>query len=186
MGIPQKLPNKITPPDVALAFPTMSRQQRPAGEFSRLAKDMPVLLTLTAAAASYFISVSIVIKELGVGEGAIGWIFLSAIPFAMLCGLAAMFRKRKTEGWLILVGTVICSIAGFQGIYAAFYSNRPHDPWIVIFRPVAQVCLVLLTAVIATTLYFVKMKTLPGPPADSGAMPGPNQRNEPGAAALKP
>lgn len=119
---------------------------------------MPILLTLIAAVASYVVSASMVISKLGMGEGAIAWIAISATPFVMLGGLAAMFRKRMLEGWLVLAGTIICSAVGFQGIYAAFYSDRPHDPWIVMFRPVAQVGVVLVTAIAATIIYFVRKK----------------------------
>jgi len=134
---------------------------------------MPALLTLIASVASYAVTVFVVISKLGMGEGAMSWIALSAAPFAMLGALAAVFRKRKMEGWLILVGTVICSIVGFQGIYAAFYSERPHDPSIVMFRPIAQIGLVLLTALVATITYFVrKKKPNQVPEPTSGLAPG--------------
>ena len=119
---------------------------------------MPILLTLIAAVASYVVSVAVVISKLGIGEGAIAWIAIAATPFVMLAGLAAAFRKRRFEGWLVLAGTIICSVVGFHGIYAAFYSDRPHDPWIVMFRPVAQVGVVLVTAILATITHFVRKK----------------------------
>ena len=120
---------------------------------------MTALLTLIAAIASYAVSVAIVIGKLGMGEGAVGWILLAAAPFAMICVLAAVFRNRRSASWLIFVGTLVCAIDGVQGIYAAFYSDRPHDPWIVMFRPIFQVGVVGVVALIATAIYFIRKKT---------------------------
>ena len=120
---------------------------------------MTALLTLVAAIASYAVSVAIVIGKLGMGEGAVGWIILAMAPFAMVCVLAAIFRKRQAESWLIFAGTLVCALVGFHGIYAAFYSDRPHDPWIVMFRPLFQVGVVLVVALVTTAVYFLRKKT---------------------------
>ena len=120
---------------------------------------MPTLLTLITCFVGYLSAVVIVMSKLGVGQGIFGWLLLSAVPYAILLLLAAAFRKRRKEGWFILVGTVVCVVIGVHGISAAFYSDRPHDPWIVMFRPIAQAGLAVVVALIAGLSYLVSRKS---------------------------
>ena len=119
---------------------------------------MIALLTLIAAIACYMVSLSIVMTKLGMGEGAIGWSLLAAVPYAMFGFLAAVFRKRRTESWFIFAGTIVCALVGLQSIYAAFYSDRPNDPWIVMLRPLFQVGVVVAVALVTTAISFTRKK----------------------------
>ena len=120
---------------------------------------MLALLTLIAAATSYVITVTIVIGKLGLGEGALGWTLLAAVPFAILAALSIGFRKRRKEGWIVLCGTFLCAVLGFHGIYEGFFSPHPHDPRIVIFRPLAQIGLVIVVGLVSGVTCLLSRKS---------------------------
>ena len=72
-----------------------------------------------------------------------------AFPYGLCVVLAQCFRNHRREGWIVFVGTAICAVLGLEGVYAAFFSLSPHDPWKALAPPVYQMGVVILSAGIA-------------------------------------
>jgi Na+/proline symporter len=138
---------------------------------------MSLLLTLLVSVISYATCVFFVLSKLGVAGGSVAWALLSAAPFGVFVLLGVALRKRRKEGWFAFGGTTLCAAMGFHGIYAAFLSDRPHDPWIVMYRPVSQLGLAIIVSLIVGVSYFVSRVRSRG----SRAGKQPNQSLQPTA-----
>jgi ABC-type dipeptide/oligopeptide/nickel transport system permease subunit len=94
-------------------------------------------------------AVLIVFAKLGGGASFVGVAMMMAVPYGLCVGLAAGFRKHQKEGWIVFVGTVICAVLGLHGVYAAFFSGSPADPWKALMPPLYQICVVIAFAGVA-------------------------------------
>ncbi len=110
---------------------------------------MPKSLTYATVTLSFAAAILVLFAKLGGGASFFSVAIIMAVPYGLCAGLAASFRSHQREGWIVFVGTAVCAFLGLQGVYRAFFSSAPADPWKALMPPLYQMCVVIVFAGIA-------------------------------------